>query len=126
MTVERKPKSVEGAHVAVHPNSTPQGGLPALPRFTGMHARECVLIVASWHIARAALRLSAAKKVRIYTGGNTADLLHAAVADHRGDGDAAHLGAVAGNHFTAFCGGAPLGCSPEARRRGFARGPICR
>ncbi len=63
MTVERKPKSVEGAlYVAVHPNSTPQGGLPALPRFTGMHARECVLIVASWHIARAALRLSAAKK----------------------------------------------------------------
>lgn len=82
MTVERKPKSVEGAHVAVHPNSTPQGGLPALPRFTGMHARECVLIVASWHIARAALRLSAAKKVRIYTGGNTYATCRAT--NHRG------------------------------------------
>jgi hypothetical protein len=71
MTVERKPKSVEGAlYVAVHPDPTPQGGLPALPRFTGMHARECVPTAASWHIAQAALRLSAAKKVRIYTGGN--------------------------------------------------------
>jgi hypothetical protein len=77
MTVERKPKSVEGAlYVAVHPNSTPQGGLPALPRFTGMHARECVPIAASWHIAQAALRLTAAKKVRIYTGGNN-DLVFA-------------------------------------------------
>ena len=74
MTVERKPKSVEGAlYVAVHPNSTPQGGLPALPRFTGMHARECVPIAASWHIAQAALRLTAAKKVRIYTGGNNGE-----------------------------------------------------
>jgi hypothetical protein len=72
MTVERKPKSVEGAlYVAVHPNSTPQGGLPALPCFTGMHARECAPIAASWDIAQAALRLSAAKKVRIYIGGNT-------------------------------------------------------
>jgi hypothetical protein len=37
-----------------------------------MHARECVPIAASWHIAQAALRLTAAKKVRIYTGGNSA------------------------------------------------------
>ena len=36
-----------------------------------MHARECAPIAASWDIAQAALRLSAAKKVRIYIGGNT-------------------------------------------------------
>jgi len=32
--------------------------------------REYVPTAPSWHIAQAALRLSAAKKVRIYTGGN--------------------------------------------------------
>jgi hypothetical protein len=72
MTVETKPKSVEGAlYVAVHPNPTPQGGLPALrvsPECThGNVSRPAP----SWHIAQATLRLSAAKKVRIYTGGNT-------------------------------------------------------
>src|ERR1700693_1248492 len=42
ITVERTAKSAEGAlYVAVQPDHAPQSGLPALLRFTGMHAREC-------------------------------------------------------------------------------------
>src|ERR1700688_3516549 len=43
VTVERTAKSAEGAlYVAVQPDRAPQSGLPHLPPFTGMHARECV------------------------------------------------------------------------------------
>ena len=44
VTVERTAKSAEGGalSVAVHPDGASQDGLPALPRFTGMHARDCV------------------------------------------------------------------------------------
>jgi hypothetical protein len=71
VTVERTAKSAERAlSVAVHPDGASQGGLPALPRFTGMHARDCVPTAADGISPRPPFAWPSPKNVWFFTAAN--------------------------------------------------------
>jgi hypothetical protein len=74
VTVERTAKSAERVlSVAVHPDGPSQGGLPALPRFTGMHARDCAPTAADGISPRPSFAWPSPKNVWFFTAANTVD-----------------------------------------------------
>jgi hypothetical protein len=72
VTVERTAKSAERVlSVAVHPDGASQGGLPALPRSTGMHARDCVPTAADGISPRPPFAWPSPKNVWFFTAANS-------------------------------------------------------
>lgn len=72
VTVERTAKSAERVlSVAVHPDGPSQGGLPALPRFTGMHARDCAPTAADGISPRPSFAWPSPKNVWFFTAANS-------------------------------------------------------
>jgi hypothetical protein len=73
VTVERTVKSAERVlSVAVHPDGASQGGLPALPRFTGMHAQDCAPTAADGISPRPPFPWLSPKNVWFFTAANMA------------------------------------------------------
>jgi hypothetical protein len=71
VTVERTVKSAERVlSVAVHPDGASQGGLPALPRFTGMHAQDCAPTAADGISPRPPFPWLSPKNVWFFTAAN--------------------------------------------------------
>jgi hypothetical protein len=75
VTVERTVKSAERVlSVAVHPDGASQGGLPALPRFTGMHAQDCAPTAADGISPRPPFPWLSPKNVWFFTAANKSAL----------------------------------------------------
>ena len=60
-----------GLSVAVHPDGASQGGLPALPRFTGMHAQDCAPTAADGISPRPPFPWLSPKNVWFFTAANS-------------------------------------------------------
>ena len=56
--------------IAVHPDGASQDGLPALPRFTGMHARDCAPTAADGISPRPSFAWPSPKNVWFFTAAN--------------------------------------------------------